>query len=147
MLIKIKNMAQLRPNLYSPGIYNPVVQSNPKIDLYNRGILPDRISAAYRRRQKKTIDKQPYIDRIQGPIQNPKMTPSAMQMMGQGKNKSKVRAPFNIGNASKTIAFFNDVGMSAKKAPKMVKGTLAKMGPKSVAREPTFNKKIGRYVK
>jgi hypothetical protein len=143
-------MSMLRPylnNTVGDGLYNPIIQSNPRIDLYNRGILPDRISAAYRRRQKKTIDKQPYIDRIQGPIQNPKMTPSAMQMMGQGKNKSKVRAPFNIGNASKTIAFFNDVGMSAKKAPKMVKGTLAKMGPKSVAKEPTYNKKIGRYVK
>jgi hypothetical protein len=87
------------------------------------------------------------MDKIEGPLQGPKMTPSAFQMMGQGKNKSKVRAPFNLGNASKVLAFYNEAGISAKKAPKMVKGTLAKMGPKSVAKEPTYNKKIGRYVK
>jgi hypothetical protein len=140
-------MAQLRPNLYSPGIYNPVVQSNPKIDLYIRGVLPDRISSKYRHKQKHPIDRNPQMDKIQGPLQGPKMQPSAMQMMGQGKNKTKVRDPFAKGNASKILAFYNEAGISAKKAPKMVKGTLGKMGAKSVAREPTFNSKIGRYVK
>jgi hypothetical protein len=140
-------MAQLRPNLYSPGIYNPVVQSNPKIDLYSRGILPDRISAKYRHKQKHPIDRNPQMDKIQGPLQGPKMQPSAMQMMGQGKNKTKVRAPFAKGNASKILAFYNEAGISAKKAPKMVKGTLAKLGPKSVAKEPIFNSKLGRYVR
>ena len=143
-------MAQLRPytnNTIGDGLYNPVVQSNPRIDMYVKGILPDRISAKYRHKQKKQIDRNPYIDKIQGPLQSPLMQPSAMQMMGQGKNKSKVRAPYAKGNASKTLAFYNEAGISAKKKPTMVKGTLAKMGPKSVAREPIYNKKIGRYVK
>jgi len=143
-------MSMLRPylnNTVGDGLYNPVVQSNPRIDMYVKGILPDRISSKYRHKQKKQIDRNPYIDKIQGPLQGPKMTPSAMQMMGQGKNKSKVRAPFAKGNASKVLAFYNEAGISAKKAPKMVKGTLAKMGPKSVAKEPTYNKKIGRYVR
>jgi hypothetical protein len=73
------------------------------------------------------------------------MTPSAMQMMGSGK--SKVRAPFAKGNASKILAFYNEAGISAKKTPKMVPGTVGKVGSTSVAREPTFNKKINRYVK
>lgn len=140
----------LRPylnNTVGDGLYNPVVQSNPRTDMYVKGILPDRISAKYRYKQKKQIDRNPYIDKIQGPLQGPVMQPSAMQMMGQGKNKSKVRAPFAKGNASKVLAFYNEAGISAKKKPTMVKGTLSKMGPKSVAREPTYNKKIGRYVK
>ena len=138
-------MATLRPNLYSPGVYNPVVQSNPKIDLYNRGVLNPRVSARYRHKQKHPIDRNPQMDRIQGPLQGPKMTPSAMQMMGSGK--SKVRAPFAKGNASKILAFYNEAGISAKKTPKMVPGTVGKVGSTSVAREPTFNKKINRYVK
>lgn len=143
-------MAQLRPytnNTVGDGLYNPVVQSNPRIDMYVRGIINPRISAAYRHKQKKQLDHNPYIDKIQGPLQSPLMTPSAMSMIGSGKHKSKVRAPFAKGNASKVLAFYNEAGISAKKKPTMVKGTLAKMGPKSVAREPTYNKKIGRYVK
>ena len=143
-------MAQLRPylnNTVGDGLYNPVVQSNPRIDMYVRGILPDRISSKYRHKQKKQIDHNPYIDKIHGSIQGPVMTPSAMSMIGSGKHKSKVRAPFAKGNASTVLAFYNEAGISAKKAPKMVKGTLAKMGPKSVALEPTYNKKIGRYVR
>jgi len=140
-------MASLRPNLYSPGIYNPVVQSNPKIDMYVKGIINPRVSAKYRHRQRNPIDRNPQMDKIQGPLQGPLMTPSAMQMMGQGKNKSKVRAPYAKGNASKVLAFYNEAGISAKKQPKMIPGTVGKVGATSVAREPTFNKKINRYVK
>lgn len=138
-------MAQLRPSLPSPGVYSPVIQSPPKIDMYVRGIMNPRVSARYRHKQKHPIDRNPQMDRIQGPLQGPKMTPSAMQMMGSGK--SKVRAPFAKGNASKTLAFYNEAGISAKKTPKMIPGTVGKVGSTSVAREPTFNKKINRYVK
>jgi hypothetical protein len=123
------------------------VQSNPKIDLYSRGILNPRVSAKYRHRQKHPIDRNPQMDRIQGPLQGPKMTPSAMQMIGSGKNKSKVRAPFAKGNASKILAFYNEAGISAKKQPKMIPGTVGKVGSTSVAREPSFHTKLGRYVK
>lgn len=143
-------MAQLRPylnNTAGDGLYNPVVQSNPKVDMYVKGIINPRISAKYRHRQKHPIDRHPQMDKIHGPIQGPLMTPSAMSMIGSGKHKSKVRAPFAKGNASKVLSFYNEAGISAKKAPKMVKGTLAKLGPKSVAKEPMFHSKLGRYVK
>jgi hypothetical protein len=68
-------------------------------------------------------------------------------MIGRGKHKSKVRAPFAKGNASKTLAFYTEAGISAKKKPKMVRGTLGKVGPKSVAREPTYHSGLGRYIK
>ena len=138
----------LRPyidNTAGNGLYFPVIQSNPKIDLYNRGVLNPRVSAKYRHKQKIQIDRQPQIDKIQGPLQGPKMQPSAMQMMGSGK--SKVRAPFAKGNASKILSFYNEAGISAKRTPKVLKGTVGKTGSTSVAREPTFNKKINRYVK
>jgi len=140
-------MAQLRPSLPSPGVYSPVIQSPPKIDMYVRGIINPRVSAKYRHKQKHPIDRNPQMDRIQGPLQGPKMTPSAMQMIGSGKNKSKVRAPFAKGNASKILAFYNEAGISAKKTPKMVPGTVGKVGSTSVAREPRFHTKLGRYVK
>jgi hypothetical protein len=140
-------MASLRPNLYSPGIYDPVVQSPPKIDMYVRGIINPRVSAKYRHRQKHQIDRNPTIDRIKGPLQGPLMTPSAMQMMGSGKNKSKVRAPYAKGNASKVLAFYNEAGISSKRTPKVLKGTVGKSGSTTIAREPSFNKKINRYVK
>jgi hypothetical protein len=140
-------MASLRPNLYAPGIYNPVVQSNPKIDLYVKGIINPRVSAKYRHKQKHPIDRNPQMDRIQGPLQGPAMTPSAMSMIGSGKNKSKVRAPFAKGNASKTLAFYNEAGISAKRTPKMIPGTVGKTGSTTIAREPSFHTKLGRYVK
>ena len=140
-------MASLRPNLYFPGVYNPVVQSNPKNDMYTKGILSDKISSAYRRKQRKSVTQHPNIDIIHGSLQSPVMTPSAMSMIGSGKFKSKVRAPYDKGFASKNLAFFTEAGISAKKQPKMVKGTLAKTGPKSIAREPTFNPRINRYIK
>ena len=140
-------MASLRPSLYSPGVYNTVVQSNPRSDMYKNGMLSDQVSAAYRRRQKRAITQHPAIDVIHSPMLNPIMTPSASSMIGAGKNKKKVRSPYAIGNASKLLAFFTEAGISAKKAPKMVKGTLAKMGPISFSREPTYNSKIGRYIK
>ena len=140
-------MAQLRPSLPSPGVYSPVIQSPPKIDLYVRGIINPRVSARYRHKQKHPIDRNPQMDRIQGPLQGPKMTPSAMSMIGSGKNKSKVRAPFAKGNASKILAFYNEAGISSKRTPKMIPGTVGKVGSTSIAREPTFNKKINRYVK
>jgi hypothetical protein len=140
-------MAQLRPSLPSPGVYSPVIQSPPKIDMYVRGIINPRVSAKYRHKQKHPIDRNPQMDRIQGPLQGPKMTPSAMSMIGSGKNKSKVRAPFAKGNASKILAFYNEAGISAKKQPKMIPGTVGKVGSTSIAREPSFHTKLGRYVK
>ena len=143
-------MAQLRPyinNTSGNGVYFPIIQSNPRSDMYTKGMLSDKVSAAYRRRQRKAVTQHPAIDKIHGPLLNPVMTPSAMSMIGSGKSKSKVRAPFDKGYGSKNLAFYNDAGISAKKPPKMVKGTLGKLGPKSVAREPTFNPKINRYVK
>ena len=140
-------MAQLRPSLPSPGVYSPVIQSNPKIDMYVRGIINPRVSSKYRHKQKIQIDRQPQIDRIKGPLQGPVMQPSAMSMIGSGKNKSKVRAPFAVGNASKILAFYNEAGISSKRTPKVLKGTVGKTGSTSVSREPTFNKKINRYIK
>ena len=140
-------MAQLRPSLPSPGVYSPVIQSNPKIDMYVRGIINPRVSSKYRHKQKIQIDRQPQIDKIQGPLQGPKMTPSAMSMIGSGKHKSKVRAPFAVGNASKILAFYNEAGISSKRTPKVLKGTVGKTGSTSIAREPSFHTKLGRYVK
>ena len=138
-------MASLRPNLNFPGVYNPVVQSNPKVDLYVRGIINPRVSAKYRHKQKHQIDRNPTIDKVKGPLQGPLMTPSVTQMMGSGK--TKVRAPFHRGNSSKILAFYNEAGISAKRTPKMIPGTVGKTGSTTIAKEPVFNKKINRYVK
>jgi hypothetical protein len=143
-------MAQLRPyanNTRGDGFYNPVVQSNPKIDMYVKGKLPPHISAKYRQGQKIKINRNPYMDKIHGPLQAPLGTPSAVSMMGSGKHKQKIKKPYMEGIQSRRIAFFNEVGMSAKKKPKPVKGTLGRLGATSVAREPRYHSGLGRYVK
>lgn len=143
-------MVQTRPynnNTLGDGYYNPVVQSNPRIDMYVKGILPPNVSARYRQKQKIKINRTPYMDKVQGPLQAPLGTPSAVSMMGSGKKKKGPNHPYMEGIQSRKIAFFNEVGMSAKKKPKPVKGTLGRLGSTSVAREPTFHPKLGRYVK
>lgn len=146
-------MSMLRPypnNTKGDGLYFPVIQSDPRTDMYKKGILPDHISAQYRKKQKLKINKNPFMDKIDYALLQPLGTPSAVSMMGSGKNKSKSKHPkhqYLEGVQSKKIAFFNEVGMSAKKAPKPVKGTLAKLGTVSVAREPVYHPKINRYVK
>ena len=151
-------MSTLRPPIAFPGdgVRNPVIQSNPKTDMYKKGILPDHISAQYRKKQKLKISKNPFMDKIDYALLQPLGTPSAVSMMGSGKNKSKSKRAtllkhpkhqYTEGIQSKRIAFFNEVGMSAKKAPKPVKGTLAKLGTVSIAREPVYHPKLNRYVK
>ena len=142
-------MSQLKPyiNSGSDGVYFPVVQSNPRYDMYNRGILPDRISAKYRHKQKQAKVVHPNIDKVGSAILNPKGTPNPASMIGAGKNKSKVRNSIVPGYQSKHIAFINEVGMAAKK-PKANKATLAPIGSKSVAREPVTQSKLSkRYQK
>ena len=143
-------MSQLRPytnNQILDGLYNPVIQNNPKNDMYKKGILPPNISALYRKKQNIKINKTPFMNKVQPPLQAPLGTPSATSMMGSGKRKKKTPSSGAFSNQSRRIAFFNEVGMSAKKKPKPVKGTLARMGPISVAREPKYHSGLGRYVK
>lgn len=134
-------MAMLRPYINYPGdgLYFPVIQSNPNTDMYKKGIIPDRIGSMYRARQKKFTNKNNYFDKISRPLQQPLGTPSAMSMMGSGKHVPS--------HQSKQLAFYNEVGMSVKRKPKVLKGTVGKLGSSSFAKEPTFNKKINRYVK
>ena len=142
-------MAQLRPyiNSGSDGVYFPVIQSNPKYDMYVKGRLPDRISAKYRHKQKQSKVVHPEIDKVGPAILNPKMTPNPASMIGAGKHKSKVRNPIVPGHQSKHIAFINEVGKSARK-PKANKATLAPVGSKSVAREPVKPSKLSkRYLR
>jgi hypothetical protein len=142
-------MSQLRPytnNQILDGWYNPVIQSSPKTDMYKKGILPPNISAKYRQGQKIKINRTPFMDKVGPALQAPLGTPSAMSMMGSGKKK-QIKKPYLEGIQSRKIAFYNEVGMSAKKKPKPVKGTLARMGSVSVAREPKYHSGLGRYVK
>ena len=129
--------------LQGDGVYNPVVQSNPKYDMYVRGRLPDNISASYRKKQRQpgSIVKSPYIDKIQPAMQNPKGTPSAMSMMGSGKNKVKVRNPYEAGVQSKRVALRNEISLSARHLPKPIKGTVAKTGARQAALTPAYRGK------
>jgi hypothetical protein len=135
-------MAMTRPYipLKGDGVYNPVIQSNPKLDMYVRGRLPDHISAAYRKKQRQpgSVVKQPYIDKIMPAIQGPKATPGVASMMGSGKNKKVVRNPYNQGVASKRLALRNEINISTKKHTiKPIKGTVGK-STKQIAYMPQY---------
>ena len=133
-------MAQTRPTINHPGDGSrfPVVQSNPRKDMYISGKTPDNISALYRKKQRQpgSIVKQPYMDAILPSIQNPRGTPGITSLMGSGKHKVKrgahagqVRNPYsyNYGTASKRLAARNELNISAKSAkPIKAIGSLTK---------------------
>lgn len=144
-------MAQTRPyiKLRGDGVYNPVVQSNPKFDMYVRGRLPDNISASYRKKQRlpSSTVKTPYIDKLQPAILNPKGNPNVASMMGSGKHKVKVRQPYVGGVQSKRLAFRNEVSLSAKHTPKPIKATYAKVGARQMDLAPAYRGKNAIFGK
>jgi len=144
-------MAQTRPYvpLRGDGVYNPVVQSNPKFDMYVRGRLPDNISAAYRKKQRQpgSVVKTPYIDKLQPAILNPKGNPNVASIMGSGKHKVKVKQPYEGGVQSKRLAFRNEISLSAKHHAKPIKATYAKVGARQMALMPVYRGKNAIFGK